>query len=73
MKPAKKTREPTVPIGKQAFLHDICCRPGQIGHCRIVGPSLRGPKWVIVEWTENDGHTKPGDVDVVKLDDLDVR
>ena len=68
----EKTKRTKNPVGRTAFLSDICCVPGQVGGCRIVARSSRGPEWVIVEWA-GDNHNKPGDVDVVKLSNLDVR
>lgn len=69
----KATKKPKFPTGRSAFLRDICCAPKQIGACRIVGPSSRGPEWAIVEWTSSDFYTRSGDVAVVKLSDLDIR
>lgn len=73
MEATKKPRKAKFPTGRSAFLRDICCAPKQIGACRIIGPSLRGPEWAIVEWTSSDFYNRPGDVAVVKLSDLDVR
>ena len=59
--------------GKTAFLRDIYCNPGQIGACRIVGPSSRGSEWVIVEWDADKNHHRAGDVSVVRLAELNVK
>ena len=59
--------------GKRAFLRDIACLPGQTGSCTIVGPSAKGPEYVIVEWDADGNHHRAGDVSVEKLVLLDVR
>ena len=73
MATSRKNKKAASPIGRPAFLRDCCCAPGQIGCCRVVGPSLRGPEWVIVEWTKDDWTKRTGDVSVVLLAHLDVR
>lgn len=41
------------------------------GRCRVVAPSMLGLEYVIVEWLEETGHWKPGDVSVLPLFDLE--
>lgn len=77
----KVTRTPRAPRfdarvrlrGKRAFLRDIACLPGQVGACTILGPSTKGPLWVVVEWDKDGNHHEAGDVSVEKLSLLDVR
>lgn len=59
------------PTGKLAFLKDFYCHPGQVGGCKIVAPSSKGPDFAIVEWKKDNYH-EDGDVDVVRLTFLDI-
>jgi len=59
--------------GKTAFLRDLYCNPGQIGACKIVGPSSKGSEWVIVEWDADVNHHQAGDVSVVRIMTLDIK
>ena len=59
--------------GKTAFLNDVHCLPKQTGACKILGPSAKGPEWVIVEWEFDRNHHKAGDVDAVQLTWLSIR
>jgi len=60
-------------VGRSAWLRDICCAPKQSGACRIIAVSSKGPKYVVIEWTQSDFHQTTGEVTTVKLSDLDVR
>lgn len=57
---------------QHAFLNDVHCNPGQTGGCTIVGDSVRGPEWVIVEWSEDGNHHEAGDVSVLKRSYLTI-
>ena len=59
-------------IGRPAFLRDFYCVPKQVGGCRIIALSSKGPEWVVVEWS-GDNHEEPGGVSAVLLSHLDVR
>lgn len=59
--------------GRTAYLRDLYCNPGQVGACKIVGPSCRGAEWAIVEWDYDRNHHMAGDVGVVELKMLDIK
>jgi hypothetical protein len=60
-------------VGRQAFRRDLYCSPKEVGHCTIIAASTKGPEWVVVEWSGEAYHHKAGDVDVVRVIELDVR
>lgn len=59
-------------IGLTAFLRDSFCAPKEIGACKIIARSSKGPKWVVVEWTGSDHYHQVGDVSTVQLDQLSL-
>jgi hypothetical protein len=64
--------KPAGPVGRNAWLRDIHCQPKQVGACRIIALSSRGPDWVVVEWSYDRNRHEAGDVSTLPLAWLDL-
>ena len=60
-------------VGRTAILRDIHCMPKQVGFCKIIAISSRGPDWVVVEWEHDGWYHAEGDVGCIELSKLELR